>query len=156
VGSNPTPGTRLGLLRRGDLQAATTPSSTRLADFLDDWLASQKTRLRETTWHSYDHATKRVHHHLGQVSLLSLTTLQIERFYAALVESGGKRRAGLAPKSVRNTHVVLRTLLPTRSVWVSCHATLLGALGLQRRSCVSHVFGTYPTPVSESERLSGG
>jgi hypothetical protein len=36
-----------------------------------------------------------------------VSTLQIERFYAALVESGGKRRAGLAPKSVRNTHVVL-------------------------------------------------
>jgi site-specific recombinase XerC len=98
-------------LRRDDLQAATTPSSTRLADFLDDWLASQKTRLRETTWHSYDHAIKRVHHHLGQVALQSLTTLQIERFYAALVESGGKRRTGLAPKSVRNTHVVLRKAL---------------------------------------------
>jgi integrase len=41
----------------------------------------------------------------------SLSTLQIETFYAALVESGGKRGAGLAPKSVRNTHVVLRKAL---------------------------------------------
>jgi integrase len=67
--------------------------------------------LRETTWHSYGHAIKRVDQSVGQVPLQSLTTLQLEKFYADLVEAGGKRRAGLAPKSVRNTHVVLRKAL---------------------------------------------
>jgi integrase len=129
AGIHPDTGRRRQVLRQGFatkkqaeaaltdvLQAAirnsvVAKSSTRLADFLEDWLASQKTRLRETTWHSYDHAIRRVHHHLGQVPLQSLTTLQIERLYAALVESGGKRRVGLAAKSVRNTHVVLRKAL---------------------------------------------
>jgi integrase len=99
------------MLQAASRNSVVAKSSTRLADFLDDWLAGQKTRLRETTWHSYEHAIKRVDHHLGQVPLQSLTTLQIETFYAALVESGGRRRAGLTPKSVRNTHVVLRKAL---------------------------------------------
>ena len=71
AGFHPETGRRRQVLRQGFatkkqaeaaltdvLQAATrnsvvAKSSTRLGDFLDDWLAGQKTRLRETTWHSY-------------------------------------------------------------------------------------------------------
>jgi integrase len=99
------------MLQAASKNAVVARSSTRLGDFLDEWHAGQKTRLRETTWHSYEHAVRRVVDCLGHVPLQSLTTLQVEKFYAELIQWGGKRRAGLAPKSVRNTHVVLRKVL---------------------------------------------
>jgi integrase len=80
-------------------------SSTRLRDYLDDWLMTQQSRLRETTHHSYVFAVQRVERRLGAVALQSLTPLQIEQFYAELLS------AGLSAKTVRNTHVVLRKAL---------------------------------------------
>ena len=94
AGFHPETGRRRQVLRQGFatnkqaeaaltdvLQAASrnsvvAKSSTRLADFPEDWLASQKTCLGAATWHSDGHAIKRVDHHLGQVALQSLTTLQ--------------------------------------------------------------------------------
>ena len=49
--------------------------------------------------------------HLGRYQLQSLTPLQIERFYTDQLESGGRERGPLSPKTVRNTHVVLRKAL---------------------------------------------
>src|SRR3546814_17700452 len=40
-----------------------------------------------------------------------LTPLAIERFYAELLKTGGRREQGLSAKSVRNTHVALRKAL---------------------------------------------
>ena len=86
-------------------------SSMTLTAYLDEWLAGQRSRLRPTSHHSYMLASKRLHKHLGRYRLQSLTPLQIEKFYADLLDHGRKDGTGLAPKSVKNTHVVLRKAL---------------------------------------------
>jgi hypothetical protein len=40
------------MLQAASRNAVVAKASTRLADYLDEWLAGQKTRLPETTWHS--------------------------------------------------------------------------------------------------------
>ncbi|MDH3683799.1 MAG: site-specific integrase, partial [Acidimicrobiia bacterium] len=68
-------------------------------------------RLKDTTWSSYAVAVDRIKHGLGRRKLQALTPLEIERFYAALAETGGRAGRPLKPKTVRNTHVVLRKAL---------------------------------------------
>ena len=53
----------------------------------------------------------RVSRELGRHQLQSLTPMQIENFYARQLTSGGRGGGPLAPKTVRNTHVVLRKAL---------------------------------------------
>ncbi len=86
-------------------------SSLRLDDFLDEWLRGQESHLRPTSHYSYVVAAKRLKKHLGRYKLQALTPLQIEKFYAALLDHGGRNGEGLAPKTVKNTHVVLRKAL---------------------------------------------
>jgi integrase len=56
-------------------------------------------------------ASKRLRKHLGKYRLQAITPLQIEKFYADLLDHGKTDGTGLAPKSVKNTHVVLRKAL---------------------------------------------
>ena len=86
-------------------------SSQKLSEYLDDWLVTQRQRLRATTLTSYDDALKRVRTGLGNVPLQALTPMQLEKFYAELVDLGSKARIRLSPKTVRNTHTVLRKAL---------------------------------------------
>ncbi len=86
-------------------------SGMRLDEYLDQWLAGQEARLRPSSHHSYVMAGKRLKRHLGRCKLQALTPLQIEKFYADLLNRGGRNGAGLASKTVRNTHVVLRKAL---------------------------------------------
>ncbi|MEM1335528.1 MAG: tyrosine-type recombinase/integrase [Actinomycetota bacterium] len=86
-------------------------SSVRLDDYLDQWLDGLEAHVRPTTHHSYVVAVKRLRKHLGRYKLQSLTPLQIEAFYADLLDRGGRNGQPLAPKTVRNTHVVLRKAL---------------------------------------------
>ena len=95
-------------VRSGDVVSQT---STTLGQFLDDWLASQNQRLKETTWNSYLVAVERIRNGLGKRKLQALTPLEIERFYLHLAESGGRTGRPLAAKTIRNTHVVLRKAL---------------------------------------------
>jgi integrase len=80
-------------------------------EYLNDWLASQEHRLRPTSLHSYRMAIKRITDELGKVPMQALTPLQIEKFYAELLRSGGRNRRPLSAKTVRNSHVVLRKAL---------------------------------------------
>jgi Phage integrase, N-terminal SAM-like domain/Arm DNA-binding domain len=79
----------LGAVRVGTVvnQTATT-----LGDFLDEWLPGQKQRLKETTWRSCAVAVERIRNGLGKRKLQVLAPLEIERFYSALAESGGRLR----------------------------------------------------------------
>jgi len=86
-------------------------SNVRLDDFLDEWLAGQDARLKPSSHHSYVIASKRLKRHLGRCRLQALTPLQIETFYAELLDHGGRNGEALAPKTVKNTHVVLRKAL---------------------------------------------
>ena len=77
-------------------------------DYLAEWLETTKSKLRPSTHHSYAMAVDRINAHLGRYQLQTLTPLQIERFYTDQLASGGREGRPPAPKTVRNTHVVLR------------------------------------------------
>jgi Arm DNA-binding domain/Phage integrase, N-terminal SAM-like domain/Phage integrase family len=91
--------------------SAVSKSSMKVDEFLNDWLLTVKSGLRPTTWYSYEMVVTRINAHLGRYSLRSLTPLQIEKFYADLLATGSYKGEELAPKTVRNTHVVLRKAL---------------------------------------------
>jgi integrase len=86
-------------------------SNMRLDEFLDEWLVGQEARLRPSSHHSYVMAGKRLKRHLGKYKIQALTPLQIEKFYAELLDHGQRNGKGLSPKTVKNTHVVLRKAL---------------------------------------------
>jgi len=86
-------------------------SSMKVDAWLDDWLASQRHRVKESTHHSYVITSKRIRSGLGHVQVQLLTPLQIEAFYSDLVNHGRADGTGLSPKTVRNTHTVLRKAL---------------------------------------------
>ncbi len=79
-------GAVLNQIERG---VVTQRSSVSLADYLDEWLPTQRQHLRSTTLHSYEMAVGRIKRHLGRVKLQALTPLQIERFYNKLLDDGG-------------------------------------------------------------------
>ena len=91
--------------------AVVLATGMRLGDFLDEWLAGQRSRLRPSSHYSYAIATKRLKKHLGGCKLQALTPLQIEKVYAGLLDHGGRAGEPLSPKTVKNTHVVLRKAL---------------------------------------------
>jgi integrase len=86
-------------------------SSMKVGAFLDEWLASQQGRLKASTDHSYVVTSKRIRSGLGHVQVQALTPLQIETFYSELLDHGRADVTGLSPKTVRNTHTVLRKAL---------------------------------------------
>jgi integrase len=88
-----------------------TRSTISVKDYLAEWLVTTKSKLRPSTHHSYAMSVDRIVAHLGRYQMRSLTPLQIERFYAEQLETGGRERRPLSPKTVRNTHVVLRKAL---------------------------------------------
>lgn len=83
------------------------PTKVKLGPFLlEEWLPARKLALRPSTWASYDTAIRRhVIPHIGGVQVQQLTPGRLDRFYADLIESG------LAPKTVRNVHVMLHKAL---------------------------------------------
>lgn len=86
-------------------------SMINVQDYLAEWLETTKSRLRPSTHHSYVMAVDRIVAHLGRYQLQTLTPLQIESFYTNQLACGGRDGRPLAPKTVRNTHVVLRKAL---------------------------------------------
>lgn len=98
----------LGSIRAGE---SISPSTANLGEFLEEWLAGQSSRLKETTLESYRIVVLRVTRRIGKVKLQALTPLALERFYRDLLETGGSRGGPLATKTVRNTHTVLRKAL---------------------------------------------
>jgi integrase len=82
-----------------------------VGEFLDDWLKDQNGKIRETTIYSYRIAVERMRPHVGRTKLQALTPAMVQLLYRTLLESGGDGGKALAPKTVRNTHVVLRKAL---------------------------------------------
>jgi integrase len=99
------------LATAADAGTAVSRSRITVSQFLTDWLESIKPRVRETTWVSYRMAVERITRQIGAVQLQSLTPLQVEGLYATLLERGGAGGRALAPKTVRNCHIVLRRAL---------------------------------------------
>lgn len=85
--------------------------SERLGAYLDDWFAAISPRLQETTAASHHVGVERLKAGLGGLRLRDLSPLVIERFYGELSRTGGRHSQGLAAKTIRNTHIVLRKAL---------------------------------------------
>jgi len=129
AGVNPETGKRRQMLRQGfatkraaekalaaaqqsvEQGSVVSKSSMKVDAFLDEWLASQQGRLKASTHHSYVITSKRIRSGLGRVQVQSLTPMQIESFYSDLLDHGRADGTGLSPKTVRNTHTVLRKAL---------------------------------------------
>lgn len=90
---------------------AVARSTIRVEEFLTEWLETARSKIRPTTHHGYMRSVAKINRRLGRYQLQSLTPLQIERFYAELLVSGGKDGGTMSAKSVRNVHVVLRKAL---------------------------------------------
>jgi integrase len=83
------------------------PTKVTLGEFLTQrWLPARKLSLRPSTWSSYEVAINRhVLPQLGGVQMQQLSPDRLDRFYADL------SAAGLAPKTVRNIHVMIHKAL---------------------------------------------
>lgn len=91
--------------------AAVGAGGERLGDYLDEWFGAISPRLQETTAASYAVGVGRLKAGLGGLRLRDLSPLVIERFYGQLSRTGGRHGQGLAAKTIRNTHIVLRKAL---------------------------------------------
>ena len=95
------------------------PSQRTIASFLvDEWLPAVK-QASASTWASYRTNTNaHVVPVLGEVKLQGLTPVQLNLFYAHLLENGRRRGGGgLSPKTVRNIHVMLHRALKDAVRW---------------------------------------
>ncbi len=99
------------LATASDTGTAVARNRVTLAAFLTEWLETIRPRVRETTWVSYEMAANRIIRQVGAVTLQALTPLQVESLYATLLANGGTGGRPLAPKTVRNCHIVLRRAL---------------------------------------------
>jgi integrase len=99
------------LATASDNGTAVARNRTNVSGFLIEWLETMRPRIRETTWVSYEMAVNRITRQIGAVPLQALTPLQVESLYATLLASGGAGGRPLAPKTVRNCHIVLRRAL---------------------------------------------
>jgi len=109
------------VLRSVDQGRFVAPSRRRLGEFLsDEWLPTvQVSGLRPGTFRSYKGLVERyIIPRLGQVALQALTPVIVTIFYKELLESGRSGgRGGLAPKTVRETHMVLRKAMADAVRW---------------------------------------
>ena len=93
------------VLSAADEGMVVTRSSTLLGDYLDEWMDGAESSLKQTTAFGYRRAIDKLKATLGHVRLQDLTPLGIERAYRQLIASG------LAAKTVRHSHTVLRRAL---------------------------------------------
>jgi integrase len=110
----------------GQWRAGRLPQRSKhtLGHFLqEEWLPAVKPRLRASTWANYrTYAAAYVVPVLGQIKLQALTPVQLNHLYAHLLERGRRKttsqgRTGLAPKTVRNVHVMLHSALHDAMRW---------------------------------------
>jgi hypothetical protein len=111
----------IGQWRSGRLPQRSTHT---LGHFLqEEWLPAVKQRLRPSTWANYrTYTAAYVVPVLGQVKLQALTPVQLNQLYAHLLDHGRRKpissgRTGLAPKTVRNVHVMLHRALHDAMRW---------------------------------------
>ncbi len=86
-------------------------SKVDLGEYLDGWLDGVEMDVKPTTAAGYRRAVRTLTQRFGQVGFHDLTPLEVERMYRSLIKDG------LASKTVRNTHGVLRRALAERSGW---------------------------------------
>lgn len=115
------------VIHRRKSKTYVSPSRQSLEMFLiEEWLPAVEGRdLKTSTISSYEQTVRKyIVPELGSIRLQDLGGPNINRFYAKLAKSGrlqpGKRpeaNKGLAPKTVRNVHVILRKALSDAVRW---------------------------------------
>jgi integrase len=112
---------RTEILNRLDKGTYVEPSRRTLTRFLvDEWLPATKGRLADSTFDSYRRNIElHIVPRLGNIELQALTPARLNTFYGELLASGSNRSSdgGLAPKTVRNLHVILRKALHDAVRW---------------------------------------
>ena len=92
-----------------------SPDRITLADYLNDrWLPLKKSQLSRSTFESYRNSVRlHVEPRIGSIQLRQLQPEDLDTFYAELLVDGKLNGAGggLAPKTVRNIHGMLRKAL---------------------------------------------
>ncbi len=111
---------RTELLSRLDHGTYVSPDRRTVGGYLeDDWLPAVKARLTPSTWDSYARNIRlHIAPELGPIPLQALTAARLNEFYASL-SSNGRRdgRGGLAPKTVRYLHGIIRRALADAARW---------------------------------------
>jgi integrase len=111
---------RTELLSRLDHGTYVSPDRRTVGGFLeDDWLPAVKARLTPSTWDSYARNVRlHIAPELGPIPLQALTAARLNEFYSTL-SSNGRRdgRGGLAPKTVRYLHGIIRRALADAARW---------------------------------------
>ncbi len=100
----------------GDYRA---PEKITLGDYLlDRWLSTKQSQLRPSSFSSYRRNIEiHVVPHIGQIPLQRLTPEDLDAFYAKLLREGRRNGdgGGLAPKTVRYIHSIIRKALADAS-----------------------------------------
>jgi integrase len=80
--------------------------------YLDEWLALSRSRVKPSTWQSYDDACRAyLRPVLGDCLVGELTVHQLNLHFHHLLQQGGRRGGPLSGKSLDNTHAVLHKAL---------------------------------------------
>ncbi len=112
-----------GAMERSQKGKHVKPSRRTVAEFLDEWVTTIDGRVRPTTLASYrDYRDAYVTPIVGKTALQDLTAVRLNLLYNHLLKQGRVRKAaalpdGLAPKTVRNVHVMLRRALRDAVRW---------------------------------------
>jgi integrase len=94
------------------------PDPRTVAEFLDQWIAEYATRkVAPTTLERYRELAGHVARAIGTVELTKVTTLQLQRVYNSLLDSGKKNGKGLAVKTVRHVHGLVHVAMETAVKW---------------------------------------
>jgi len=98
--------------------ALVKPDPRTVAEFMDQWLAEYATRkVTPKTLERYRDLASHVTRGIGTVQLTNVTTLQLQRVYNTLLDSGKKDGTGLSVKSVRHVHGLVHVALETAVKW---------------------------------------
>lgn len=100
-------------LRDTDTGRHTTPANLTIAQYLNEWLPTAKTRLRPGAYDAvHGHITAYINPRIGDMPLQHLTRTRVRGLYADLRENGRVRTAGgLSAKTVHNIHVTFNRAL---------------------------------------------
>jgi integrase len=106
------------ILQEFDEGTLVKPDPRTVAEFLNQWLAEYATRkVAPTTLERYKELAGHVTSRIGTVELTKVTTLQLQRLYNGLLDSGRKNGTGLAVKTVRHVHGLVHIAMKTAVKW---------------------------------------
>jgi len=94
------------------------PDPRTVSAFIDQWIAEYATRkVAPKTLERYRELARHVTRAIGTAQLTKVTTLQLQRVYNGLLDSGKKDGSGLSVKTVRHVHGLVHVAFETALKW---------------------------------------